>query len=40
VLTYPSDAVRVRRSDLPAGELKVVFVTPEATQLAEQRIQN
>jgi hypothetical protein len=40
VLTYPSDAVRFRRSDLPAGELKVVFVSPEATQLAEQRIQN
>jgi hypothetical protein len=40
VLTYPSDAVRVRRSDLPAGDLKVAFVTPDGTQLAEQRIKN
>jgi hypothetical protein len=40
VLTYPSDAVRVRRADLPAGELKVVFQTPTGTHLAEQGIKN
>jgi hypothetical protein len=40
VLTYPSDAVRVRRADLPAGELKVVFQTPNGTQLADQGIKN
>lgn len=40
MLTYPSDAVRVRRADLPAGELKVVFQAPNGTQLAEQGIKN
>lgn len=40
VITYPADAVRVKRSDLPAGDLKVVFQDTEGKRLADTEIKN
>jgi len=40
VITYPSDTVRVKREDLPRGDLSVVFVDSQGARLAEQRIKN
>ncbi len=40
VITYPADAVRVKRSDLPAGDLRVVFQDVGGQKLAETEIKN
>jgi hypothetical protein len=40
VITYPADAVRVKRSDLPAGNLRVVFQDAGGQKLAETEIKN
>ncbi len=40
VITYPSDTVRVKREDLPGGDLKVLFVDSRGARLAEQQIKN
>lgn len=40
VITYPADAVRLKRSDLPAGDLRVVFEDIGGQKLAETEIKN
>ncbi len=40
VITYPSDAVRVKASDLPSGELSVVFQDQHGVRLAERSLKN